>query len=110
MPVRLGGLLVFGGRRAVLSRAVIPSVALLELHQRTYDAMRGLPDLPSTTEPGRWTPHVTLARHLDDDQLAAALGVLKGVPRELVGTIDAMRRWDADTKQTWLVSDASGTS
>lgn len=97
--VRLGGLLVFRGRRsAVVSRAVIPSAALLSTHAEVDAAMADAPDRPDLTLPGRWTPHVTLARRLDDAQLAHALDLLARVPRELVGAPAALRHWDSDAK------------
>jgi len=100
-PVLLGGLLVFTGRRLVLARAVIPSAGLLATHQAVQDAMAGLTGRPDHTAPGRWTPHVTLARHLDHAQLAAALALLADRPRELSGTIGGARRWDGDARETW---------
>lgn len=97
--VRLGGLLVFRGRRsAVVSRAVIPSAALLATHAAVDAAMVDAPDRPDLTLPGRWTPHVTLARRLDDEQLAHALDLLAGVPSELAGAPAALRHWDSDAK------------
>ena len=105
--IRLGGLLVFTGRRFVLSRSVVPTEALLRTHRAVQDALGGAPGRPDTTAVDGWTPHVTLARRLDPDQLATALALLADRPRELVGTIRAVRRWDADARATW---DVAGTS
>ena len=102
-PLRLGGLLVFGGRRSVLSRVVVPSAGLIATHLAVQAALDGAPGRPDTTRPGAWTPHVTLARRLDRDQLAAALEVLADRPRELAGTIRGARRWDSDARATWAV-------
>ena len=103
--IRLGGLLLFRGRRSsVVSRAVIPSAALLATHAGVAEAMDGAPDRPDLTLPGRWTPHVTLARRLDDAQLAQALDLLADVPRELVGEPSALRHWDSDTKTVHVLS------
>lgn len=99
-PLLLGGLLIFPGRRFVLARAVVPSVGLLQVHQAVQVAMRTSPGRPDTTSPGRWTPHVTLARRLDAGQLAAALAVLADRPRELAGTVGGARRWDGDARET----------
>jgi 2'-5' RNA ligase len=104
-PLRLGGLLVFGGRRSVLSRVVIPSDGLLRTHRAVHAAMAGSAGWPDTMLPDRWTPHVTLARRLDDRQLAAALASLHDRPRELAGRIGAARRWDSDARATWDVTD-----
>jgi 2'-5' RNA ligase len=106
-PVRLGGLVVFGGRASVLSRLVVPSDRLLRMHREVQVAMGGLPGRPPTTEVGRWTPHVTLARRLGPAELAAALAALAHRPRELAGTTRAVRRWDSDARRTW---DVAGTS
>lgn len=106
-PLRLGGLVVFGGRTSVLSRLVVPSAGLLRLHRDVQAALADLPGRPPTTEPGRWTPHVTLARRLHADQLGAALVLLADRPRELEGTIRAVRRWDSDAQRTWDVSATS---
>ncbi|WP_229054339.1 2'-5' RNA ligase family protein [Aeromicrobium sp. Leaf350] len=97
--IRLGGLLVFRGRRSsVVSRAVIPSAALLATHAAVDEAMAGAPGRPDLTLPGRWTPHVTLARRLDDAGLSQALDLLADVPRELVGAPVELRHWDSDAK------------
>jgi hypothetical protein len=107
LTVRLGGLLVFGGRTSVLARAVVPTSHLLATHAAVDSAMRDAPGRPATTRPGSWTPHVTVARRLDRRQLAAAVTALAARPRELTGTIRCGRRWDGDSRTTWDVP-ASG--
>ncbi len=102
-PLWLGGLLVFTGRTSVLSRLVVPSAQLLATHQAVAEAMDGLPGRPPSTAPGAWTPHVTLARRLDAEQLAAALSLLAQRPRELDGAVRCGRRWDGDARATWDV-------
>ncbi len=103
--IRLGGLLVFRGRRSsVVSRAVVPSVALLATHAAVAEAMADAPDRPDLTLPGRWTPHVTLARRLDPVRLAQALDLLADVPRELVGAPSALRHWDSDARAVHILS------
>lgn len=96
--IRLGGLLVFRGRTSVVSRTVVPSAALLATHAAVAEAMADCPDRPDHTLPDRWTPHVTLARRLDDDQLRAALELLAHVPRELVGAARSLRHWDSEAR------------
>ncbi|HWR84969.1 MAG TPA: 2'-5' RNA ligase family protein, partial [Rhodoglobus sp.] len=57
LPLRLGGLVVFGAGRPrgmVLCRAVVPSAALLELHAHVVSAAGGAPR--PTSLPGAWTP------------------------------------------------------
>ena len=106
LPLRLGGLLVFGGRTSVLSRAVVPTAQLLATHAAVHAALDEMPGRPDTTQPGLWTPHVTLARRLGPDELSAALAALAERPRELVGAIRGGRRWDSDSRTTWDVPAA----
>ena len=102
VPVRLGPLLVLGARRFALARLVVPSVALLRLHEAVAAAVVGLPDVPEQVLPGRWTPHVTIARGLTPSQVAEALGVLGRVP-PLDGAVESVRRWDPDAGRAWQV-------
>jgi 2'-5' RNA ligase len=103
LALRLGGLLVFGGRTSVLARAVVPTSHLLATHAAVDLALGDVAGRPDTTRPGSWTPHVTLARRLDRAQLAAALAALAARPRELTGTIRCGRRWDSGSRTTWDV-------
>ncbi len=74
LPVRFGGLLLFGeGERRVLARAIVPSAELLALHARLHT---GLADIDPLTAPGAWTPHVSLARRIRTTRLAEALAAL----------------------------------
>lgn len=74
LPVRFGGLLLFGeGERRVLARAIVPSVELMTLHAFLHE---GLAEVDPLTAPGAWTPHVTLARRLRIAQLPEALAAL----------------------------------
>ncbi|MET0951871.1 MAG: 2'-5' RNA ligase family protein [Aeromicrobium sp.] len=106
-PIGLGGLLVFPGRTSILSRVVVPSAELIGLHGAVQSALGDLSAGPGTMAPGRWTPHVTLARRLDRDQLAAALALLAERPRELAGTIRAARRWDGEARTAWDLAGGS---
>ncbi|QUW18144.1 2'-5' RNA ligase family protein [Agrococcus sp. Marseille-Q4369] len=95
IPIELGPPLLFGsGERRVLARAVVPSAALLALHAAVLRAA-GEGDDPPHLLPGRWLPHVTLARRLRVVDLAAALALL-GPAIEARGV--AVRRWDASTR------------
>lgn len=92
LPLVLGPPLLLGdGDRRVLARAIVPSAALLALHADVLRAA-GPGDDPSHLLPGRWTPHVTLARRIRLVDLPAALALL-GPAIEARGV--AMRRWDA---------------
>ena len=102
VPVTLGGLLIFGGRRFVLARLVVPSVALLDLQRSVVQSLDEPVDPQHTFGPGGWTPHVTLARGLTADQVGSALTVLGAMPM-LTGQLVLARRWDITAKQeTWL--------
>ena len=94
LPVELGGMLLFGrARRFVLTRQVVPSAALLALHAGVA-ARLGPPEARyANTAPDRWSPHMTLARGLDAEQLALALRVIEHPP--LAGEGRALRVWDA---------------
>lgn len=123
LPLLLGAPLLFGdGDRRVLARSVVPSAELLALQQavlstaadgcgdeeqpdeeqpdelanhKSADALAHVPDDERERfAPGRWTPHVTLARRIRVVDLPDALRLL-GPPIEAHGV--ALRRWDAAT-------------
>jgi 2'-5' RNA ligase len=103
VPLRLGGLVVFGGsRRRVLARLVVPSGPLLAVHASVSRRTACCPGLVDLTRPGRWTPHITLARGLDDPMVARALTALGKVP-DSDGEATSARRWDGDAKREWLL-------
>lgn len=99
--VRLGGLVVFGGRSITLARLVVPSSELLDLHARLHEAVgeRSLDHL----DPGRWTPHVTVARRLTPEEAGAAVRLLSVDVDDLVGSAVALRRWDGEAKREWRI-------
>lgn len=102
MAVTVGGLLLFGGRRFVLSRLAVPSSDLLGLQRDLAGALAAPADANGSFAAGRWTPHITLAKRLTADQVAEALTVLGDVPT-LLGTIPGARRWDMVAKQEqWI--------
>lgn len=104
LPVLLGALTLFGPHREgyVLVHPVVATSALLDLQAEV--AQRCGADRDGHFGPGRWTPHVTVARRLAASQVGAALDVLAGVPaagrpvRLAVG-----RRWDSVARQDWLL-------
>lgn len=102
LAVRLGGLLVFARRRAVLALAVVPSEPLLAAHARLDDALAGCGPSADHLSPGTWTPHVTLARGLTAEQVGTAVAALETLP-DLDGTVPAVRRWDARERRTWTL-------
>lgn len=103
IPVRLGGLAVFGApRRRVLARLVVPSRDLLDLHAAVWAAVAHSRGVSEFSRPDHWTPHVTLARGLDDAGVAAALTALGTVPMS-DGTATAARRWDPHARRAWEI-------
>ncbi|MGS0683645.1 2'-5' RNA ligase family protein [Nakamurella sp. GG22] len=104
IPVTVGGLVVFGGRRFVLARLAVPSIELLRLQRSAMGALIDPVDPHETFGPGAWTPHITLARRLTAQQLADALTEL-GEVRPIRGALVRARRWDMSAKQEqWIES------
>ena len=102
LPVTVGGLLLFGSRRFVLSRLAVPSAEVLRLQSDLVAALAVPANPHATFSAGRWTPHVTLARRLTSDQVAIAVEVLGDVPA-LTGTLTSARRWDMVAKhEEWI--------
>lgn len=93
LAVVLGAPLLLGdGDRRVLARSLVPSAALLALQAAVLRAAGD--DDDGRFAPGRWTPHVTLARRIRLADLPQALALL-GPPIEAQAV--ALRRWDAAT-------------
>ena len=103
LPVRVGALVCFGHHRRVLARLVVPTRELLDLHADVAAIVQGCPGPGRLLEPGQWTAHVTMARNLRDDQLAAALAALGRVV-ELEGQVVSVRRWDGTRHTERLLS------
>ena len=99
LTVRLGGVVVFGGRHATLARAVVPSAELLDLQARVYTALAGCPGIPDHIRPGEWTPHVTLARRVPSARLGTALLAVQTPERKLLGSSAGIRRWDGEARR-----------
>ncbi|QII01516.1 2'-5' RNA ligase family protein [Rhodococcoides fascians A21d2] len=99
--VRLGGLVVFGGRAITLARLVVPTSELLDLHARMHAAVGE--DSLDHLDPGRWTPHVTLARRLTSEETGNAVRLLSTSIEDLVGSAVALRRWDGEAKREWRI-------
>ncbi len=85
--VRVCGLLVLGGSRVTLARAVdVDDAALravLDVRSR----------VPRRQHPG-WLPHVTLARRVNRDRVQEAVDVL-GWDDTVLSLVE-LRRWDPD--------------
>jgi 2'-5' RNA ligase len=101
IPLRLGGLVLFGHRSEyVLARLVVPSAELLALQAAVHRATAD--DRIAHLAPGAWTPHVTLGRRYHAADLAVALA-LPDLAADLTGTGVAVRRWDSDARRDWIV-------
>lgn len=100
LPLRLGGLLAFGPRRGsvVLARQVVVDRPLLDLQTAVASLCGADPD--GHFGPGRWTPHVTLARRVPVGQLSAVVQALGDLP-ELTAVSRRCRRWDSELRATW---------
>lgn len=108
LEVRLGALALFGDDPVVLVRLVVLTEELVALHASV--ATHLVPAEDSLLAPGRWTPHVTLARRLPVDQLPAALRVLAAASGAADGRqgararLASARRWDGVARQAWLLT------
>lgn len=95
----IGAPMLFGRGPFTLVRLVIPSARLLALQADVHAAC--LPHMSPGplphAQPGEWTPHVTLARRVREDALAAALS-LRRMPRERRVTAVALRHWDGNER------------
>ncbi|MBY6539051.1 2'-5' RNA ligase family protein [Rhodococcus sp. BP-349] len=101
--VRLGGLVVFGGSRAVLARSVVPTAALLDLHARVHEVLADSPGIPPHLHPGHWTPHVTLAMRARPEDIGSAASHLVTDLHDVDAEVSAVRRWDGDARADWLI-------
>lgn len=104
ITLRLGGVVIFGGRYATLARAVVPSIELLELQARVFEALSGCPGIPAHIRPGEWTPHVTLARRVPAARVGTAIVAAQSPERQPTGSSAGVRRWDGDAKREWLLT------
>ncbi len=101
LPLRceVGAPLLFGTVRFTLARLIVPSAPLLDFQRAVHaSAAPHLVRGPAPhTEPGRWTPHVTLGRRLLGADLARAVE-LPGLGAEVSGELVGLRRWDGDSR------------
>lgn len=103
LTVHIGALMIFGPRKGecILVRHVAASLELLELQQRVALACGA--DPMGQFAPGRWSPHVTLARRVSSDHVGKAVSVL-GSRGELDATILRCRRWDGRRRNAWWLT------
>lgn len=95
--IRLGGLLLFpaGAGRSVLVRAVVLDAALTTFHGEVHAVAPGGVE---TSVPGHWSPHVTLARRVRDEDLPRAVAALRAVPLPETLDVGGVRHWDGETR------------
>jgi hypothetical protein len=95
--LRLGGVLLFpaGPGRSVLVRAVVVDPVLAAFHRAVHEAAPGGVD---TAQPDAWSPHLTFARRVRDEDLPAAVQALRTAPLPETLTVSGVRHWDGVTK------------
>lgn len=95
--VRLGGLLLFpaGPGRSVLVRAVVVDAPLGAFHRAVHAVAPGGVE---TSLPGMWSPHVTLARRVRDEDLPRAVAALRTTPLPETLGVAGVRHWDGETR------------
>lgn len=103
LPITIGPLVVFGERKFVLVRLVVPNAALLEAHAVVADAFGESPGQSELLAPGRWVPHVTLAHRLSAEQLGQAVEMLARGPMTYEAEAVAPRRFDSEARRTWII-------
>ena len=103
LDCRIGAVMVFGHATVSLVRLIVPSAELLELHGRiaALSASRQTPGPYPHSQPGQWTPHVTLCRRLSARDLPAALEAIGA--DDVVGTFAHLRRWDGDARVDTII-------
>ena len=107
IDVRVGSLLLFHAKqRWVLARHVVADRRLVELHEHLLSVLG--PGGSPLTEPGRWVPHLTLARGLTDAELPDALAVVAESP-PFSATALRLRRWDQQAGRAWDVTGQAST-
>jgi 2'-5' RNA ligase len=95
----VGASLLLGRSNAILARLIVPTAELLGFHDEVHRASGRhlVPEAAPNSLPGRWTPHVTLARRVGGPALSRALSIA-GKPPLIVGTFAGLRRWDGDER------------
>lgn len=104
LPIRLGGLLVFGARRPILVRSVVVTAGLLALHRQVSAVISPCPGIPATMAPDAWTPHVTLARRVQSDRLGDAVRAV-AADTDFRAFAVAVRRWDGEARRERIVTE-----
>ncbi|WP_369211572.1 2'-5' RNA ligase family protein [Streptomyces flavofungini] len=85
VPLRLEGVVRFTGRRTVVAWSVRADEALSGLHEAVWRTLADAPGcggLNPLHAPGRWRPHITLARGREGEWPASAAALLSGASTE----------------------------
>lgn len=97
LPLELGGLVLFPhARRVVVARQVVVTTALLYLHAVVAERIGPPEPQYANTAPGRWTPHLTLARSMPVGRMAEVLAAIESP--SVLGQAVGLRVWDATEK------------
>ncbi len=89
--IRLSHLGVFTSWEHVVFLGVAPSTTLLTCHQEVLDLCHILqPTLREYYAPGQWTPHVTLAFDLHEEQAQQVLATVREIELPISGMIQAL--------------------
>jgi 2'-5' RNA ligase len=102
---RIGAPLLFGRSQLILTRLVVPTAELLDVHAEVHRlcAPHQQPGPMPNSLPRQWTGHVTMARRLHGNQLGRALRIA-GKPSEILGRAIGLRRWDGAAKREYPIS------
>lgn len=105
MECVIGAPMLFGRSTFVVARLVVPSADLLAIHREVHRicAPHLTPGAAPNALPGRWTPHVTLARRVDAAHLARVMTDPR-LTREHIATLVGMRHWDGDKRAEHLIT------
>jgi hypothetical protein len=105
LDCRIGAPLLFGRSQLILTRLVVPTSDLLDVHAEVHRlcAPHQQPGPMANSLPGQWTGHVTMARRLHGNQLGRALRIA-GKPSEIVGRAIGLRRWDGNAKREYPIN------
>lgn len=101
----IGAPMLFGRGPFTLVRLLIPSSDLLALQLAVHEACTPhmSPGALPHSEPGHWTPHVTLARRVKQEKLGDALS-LRALSRDRRGTAVAIRHWDGNNRVEYPIA------
>ncbi len=104
LDAAIGAPVLFGRANVVFARLIVPTNELLDLHAEVHRLCgpHMAPGPMANSLPGRWTPHVTLARRVGGAQLGRALRIA-GRPSQIEGTFSGLRRWNGDKKAEYRI-------